>query len=266
MKQVTVVIPLYKSEHSACEMFSIRQTCHILRQHPITIVHPDGLDTSALKEEFPNVAFTSFDRRFFGSIDGYNELMMSSIFYERFLDSEYILICQPDAYIFRDELLEWCQKGYDYVAAPWVRRDVYDRPLARWYMALDKWLTHRKGMRCRQDLFGRVGNGGLSLRKVSSHLSAIPKYQDRINYYLTHPQPFFAEDTFWSLEVEEFRYPEWKEALLFSFDKDPDYCYFLTDGQLPFGCHAWYKGQTRHFWFYILGMEPYSKQTTRYPL
>ena len=31
-----------------------------------------------------------------------------------------MLIYQLDAYVFKDELLNWANKGYDYIGAPWL--------------------------------------------------------------------------------------------------------------------------------------------------
>lgn len=52
-------------------------------------------------------------------------MMMSEAFYQLFSDCEYILICHTDAWIFRDDLSAWCQKGYDLIAAPWPTRPRY---------------------------------------------------------------------------------------------------------------------------------------------
>ena len=46
---------------------------------------------------------------------------------------------------------------------------------------------------------------------------------------------------FWATEANGFTYPKVKEAIRFSFDKYPSYCYKLNNWQLPFGCHSWYK-------------------------
>ena len=67
-------------------------------------------------------------------IAGYNRMMLSAGFYELFRDYEYLLICHTDAWIFRDELADWCRRGYDCVAAPWVRRKVYDLPILKQYL------------------------------------------------------------------------------------------------------------------------------------
>lgn len=55
-------------------------------------------------------------------IAGYNRMMLSAGFYSCSAITNISLICHTDAWIFRDELADWCRRGYDCVAAPWVRR------------------------------------------------------------------------------------------------------------------------------------------------
>ncbi len=43
--------------------------------------------------------------------------MMDNTFYKQFLNYEYILIYQLDAFVFKDEL-NYCSQGIDYVGAP----------------------------------------------------------------------------------------------------------------------------------------------------
>lgn len=75
---------------------------------------------------------------------GYNRLMLSEDLYSAFSNYEYILICQSDAYIFRDELKEWCEAGYDYVGAPWLRRPLYDLPVMKQFMDLSHHISQKK--------------------------------------------------------------------------------------------------------------------------
>ncbi|MFR5941126.1 MAG: DUF5672 family protein [Parabacteroides merdae] len=51
---------------------------------------------------------------------------------------------------------------------------------------------------------------------------------------------------FWATEANGFTYPKVKEAIRFSFDKYPGYCYKLNNRQLPFGCHSWYKRKMKN--------------------
>lgn len=59
------------------------------------------------------------------------------------------------------------------------------------------------------------------------------------------------EDRFWSLKAKhflpEFRVPTPREALPFSFECAPRFCFKENSECLPFGCHAWSKWD-RQFW------------------
>jgi hypothetical protein len=83
------------------------------------LVQPEGLENDYITKKYSNISVESFPKRYFENIEGYNELLLSASFYERFLDTKYILIYQLDAFVFKDELQEWCDKGYDYIA-PWI--------------------------------------------------------------------------------------------------------------------------------------------------
>ena len=74
----------------------------------------------------------TFDPAYFTSIQGYNRLLLSTEFYQRFLGSAYLLICQLDVFVFRDELAGWVARGYDYVGAPWVSSTAGQRPASTW--------------------------------------------------------------------------------------------------------------------------------------
>ncbi len=245
-----VVVPIYRTSLDPYEELSLRNTCKVLSGYPIIVAHPQGLDLHKISENYPQLQFKAFDPSFFKGIMGYNRLMLSSVFYESFSDFQYILICQLDAYIFRDELKDWCLKGFDYVGAPWLRRSVYDYPLIKQWMWLVRKYQHASGKRSKQDLYDKIGNGGLSLRKVESHRRVVNEYAELIEKYVSREKKMhlFNEDVFWALEPKDFVYPSVEEALLFAFDKYPDLCYKKTGNRLPFGCHAWYKRKMKAFW------------------
>ena len=117
--KVVVVVPVYKKTPSRAEELSLRQSFRMFGQYEIVICCPDGLDVSAYDDlAGKTLAKERFSRDFFKGLDGYNRLMVDPAFYRRFAVFEYMLICQPDVWIFRDELRQWCEKGYDYVGAP----------------------------------------------------------------------------------------------------------------------------------------------------
>jgi hypothetical protein len=253
MQLASVLIPLHKAQLSDLELKSLSQVYRVLRAYPLVIVKPDSLDVSGILQAFPGISTCSFADAYFKGIENYNRLMLSTSFYERFLESEYILIYQLDAYVFRDELSEWCAKGFDYIGAPWLEKPVYRLPLISGYMhQLHQWKI-RWGKLSKQSLYNKVGNGGFSLRKTVSHYRATQVHKETITCFLTQKHShFFYEDVFWATQVPEFHYPEVREALRFSFDKYPAYCYLLNEKQLPFGCHAWYKRKMKHFWRSII--------------
>lgn len=259
-KLVKIIIPIYRAELAPLEKISLQQICRILKNYPLTVIKPAGLDLTALSRQYPQLVFEEFEGEYFRGISAYNRLMMSEVFYSRFVDYEYILICQLDTYIFKDELKEWCNKGYDYIGAPWFVRPIYRFPLLRLTSWIKKQFCELFHLPNSQITNFKVGNGGLSLRRVSSHLKAVSVLHETIDRFLQHPgNHLFNEDVFFSVEVNKhgmnFTYPDYMEALRFSFDKYPALCYKLNNNQLPFGCHSWYKRRMKKFWFPIIRPE-----------
>lgn len=254
---VKIIIPLYTTEINKYEKASLAQTHNMLSRYPITIVKPASLNIDHLLKEFPNFETENFDDSFFIGVSSYNRLMMSSEFYTRFIDYKYILICQLDAYIFKDELEDWCSRDYDYIGAPWLVRPIYNFPLFRlisWIRDSYCRVSHHPNPRL---LEFKAGNGGLSLRKVSKHLKATDLLTETIKEYLSHKKNhLFNEDVFFSVEVNKhglnFLYPNYQEALKFSFDKYPKLCFQKNNQQLPFGCHSWHKRKMKQFWLPII--------------
>lgn len=254
MHQVKVVIPIYRLSLSEMEQASIRQTLRVLKQYPIVILHPQNL---VIPEGMfpPTVAQLAVSEEWLGTrngIAGYNRMMMSYDFYQLFSDTEYILICHTDAWIFRDELSEWCHKGYDCIAAPWIERPIYRLPIIKQYMQWIKKSHERKHTFCRQNLYGKIGNGGLSLRRVEMFKQACRTYQKEIEEYNSHHQHYYNEDVFWATVPKEFHYPTETIGLQFSFDRHPAYCLKRNKGKLPFGCHSWNKPRMYKFWKHII--------------
>ena len=246
---VKVVIPFYRSAVSDLEMRSLMQACEVLHSYPLVAVKPVSLDLSEIQAMFPQLSVTSFDDDYFRGISGYNRLMLAPEFYERFLDCRYILIHQLDAFVFRDELTEWCNKGYDYIGAPWLQKPVYRLPVVSTVMSLIHRYRKAEGKPSKQDLYDKVGNGGLSLRKVACHYRVTQEQASTIGFYLSQKRyHMYNEDVFWATEATGFSYPKAEEALRFAFDKYPRYCFELNNRQLPFGCHSWYKRKMKRFW------------------
>ncbi len=254
---VKVVIPIYQEQLPDLELKLLRHNLEVLSQHRIVILLPESLSLEQLRGQFPidRYEIVRVSDEWLGrkrGIAGYNRMMLSEGFYALFSDVDYILICQTDVYIFRDELSHWASKGYDYIGAPWLKRSIYNNPLMRLYLAM-RLIVHRRvrGERrkfLRQELFTRVGNGGLSLRRVESMRSACVVHHSKIEEMLSERTHLNNEDVFWALVPYDFRYPNYEEALRFSLDVKPELGVEVSNGALPFGCHGLTHRSIFKFW------------------
>ncbi len=254
---VAVVIPIYKQKPDNNELCALKQCAKILSKRDIFIVCPNDLDITIYEEIFSacKLACIRFDNNYFKSVDTYSRLLLGTEFYERFNNYEYMLICQPDAWIFKDELDYWCSLGYSYIGAPWFKGD-----------KLSKF----------------AGNGGFCLRKISDmiklfsldknikiswHDFGLIYYRYKklrlilllVYMYIKH---FLTNEYFWKTVpmnedmaivlfahrfMKDFNPAPPEVAMKFSFEVHPEVLYELNDKQLPFGCHAYLK-YNPEFW------------------
>ena len=269
-RQVAVVVPVVRLPLSVDEEISLRHLRTYLGRFDRYVV---GLQN--LPEELSDFQLKPFPPRYFTGRYAYNRLLLKEEFYRAFAEHEYILIYQLDSLVFTSNLEEWCRKGWDYVGAPWLKN--LDDPTQG---------------------FSGVGNGGLSLRRVTSalavltskqlledpkergrrtgrrskllyeHLDSAPQlkrkivaaktflhrcgYHNNVSWHVRQlAKTKSNEDLFWGFDalkvMANFCIPVPQEALKFSFEVAPRYCFKLNSGQLPFGCHAWSK-YDREFW------------------
>ena len=275
MNKAVIVIPIYKVTPDKYEVLSFLQCLKVLHRYRISIVTYESLDMSYYSKELQksgvDYSFEFFDKDYFKDVAGYNLLLLSFEFYKRFKKYEYMLIYQLDAYVFRDELMEWCAKGYDYIGAPWFEGGYDATP---------------------DSVFTGVGNGGFSLRKISTALNIykwynfykirIPnqtlyeefrKRNTDINWikklgslkYLIfqllgkgNNARFLInryggnEDLFWVDFIpkyySKFKIASIEEGYAFSFEMNPSLLFKKNNNKLPFGCHAWEKYEYEEFW------------------
>lgn len=248
-QEVAVLLPIYKPDLTYNEEISFDRCLKVLGSNPIILIAPDNIDLSSYLRINHRINVVTFEPEHFTSVLSYDRLMLSKAFYERFIGYEYILIFQLDSFVFSDQLKEWCQKGYDYVGAPWVDLPIIEdiastaTRLRRIFPAWGKKLNRS------------VGNGGFSLRRVKAFTRSLAIWGDKARNW-----PYY-EDTFWAFFVTSynpfFRVPNFNEALRFAFERSPAKCYEMSGYRLPFGCHAWEKYDI-HFWrpiFRDLGYE-----------
>lgn len=261
--KVAITIPIYKETLSNYEEISLKRCFEVLGKYPIIVFKPASLDLSWLVAKNPEIKLQCFDDFYFSNIQGYNKLMLSADFYLRFKEFEYILIYQLDAFVFKDELLQWCSKDYDYIGAPWLTDYKYPDLIKRakeqilrlihiYFNVKEK---HSNYPSVRQ-FHNSVGNGGFSLRRVNKFYEVCRNNKNLIDYYNKNEHHFFNEDVFFSLEVnrktKKLSIPGYRLATRFAIETFPEIGLQMNQNHLPFGCHDW--DRFSEFW------KPYFKQ------
>lgn len=254
-KDVIIVTPLYRNSINKYEEISLDSMFSNFEMYDTALCIPESLDETPLTERFKFKNIERFDNSFFKSIYDYNRLMMWDGFYERFSEYEYILICQADVFIFRNDLQKWIEKGFDYIGAPWISTGSF---LGEFLPTLNKKICERLNPNPLKvyaiDRRDNVGNGGFSLRKVSKFTSICKRLTKDIQHTLQHPEEgLFNEDLFFSVIPQrrgiDIKKPTIKEALDFAFDIKPDICLKENNGRLPMAAHGWFVTEKKlRFW------------------
>ncbi|MFZ9937931.1 MAG: DUF5672 family protein [Luteolibacter sp.] len=264
--RVAVMVPLPTPVLAADEKVSMRQLREHLDLYDKFLLVPRGMKT-----ELGGFRVIELDRRHFGSAANHNRMLYLPEFWELFSDYEYVLMYHLDALVFSDQLADWCDKGYDFIGAPFL--SCPDSP----------WVKKE-----------RVGNGGFALYRVPSVLMVLwNRYRLRpTKYFEDHfwkwihwqriiLKPFRAaspqwlrgecteplrnalrrmdhieanelgNDSFWADRainyLPEFKVAPLQDGLRFAFEVAPRLCLERNAGKMPFGCHAWAR-YDKAFW------------------
>lgn len=242
---VAIVIPIYSTKISQDDERSLKAWDKHLSHFDTFVIAPKRITAPPRKK----MKLLYFPDEYFRSVQDYSRLLLSPFFYEKFSQYDYILIYQLDAVVFSGDLLRFVQMGFDYIGAPlrhsWIG-----------------WLTHQSGG------WEHCGNGGLSIRKVTSSIQVLE--QAGMSVHRSQPYPFlqfliailsgrsrsiwlhtaptsypFNEDGFWSFEATKylptFRTAPIDIAATFAIEKDAQLYIDKQHGKLPFGVHAWKK-------------------------
>lgn len=238
--RAVVVIPIYTNLNDF-ELKSLENNLKQLSAYDCVLVVPRDFQPDSITKRFPQLDVLHVSSQWLGTtngLDGYNDMMLSSDFYNLFRAYDYMLICHVDAWIFYGERLEsWLNKGYDCVAAPWLVRN-------RWFYRLMGHTDMSTAKGRHYMLNKKIGNGGLSLRKINVFAHEAECKRDIFRQMLKSDM---QEDMIWAMD-ENLIFPLWNEALQFSFDTKPDYAFRLNNNQLPFGCHKWFGKAYYEFW------------------
>lgn len=257
-KKVAVVIPHPNTDWTASQVFSIRTCLSVLGDYPVYYLTKKSVSLEPLAPYGGGIRILQVDDDRMSSIENYSKFLMSLEFYLLFAQYEFILVHQMDVVVFEDRLIEWCEKGYDYVGPPMFQGEE-PRPVL--------WQS---------------GNGGFSLRKTAAFLNLLtsrkvfPRFEPyrelraelglmflvvlRLMLSLSgtwlapycpgifrrifiaasksvHEDVFFA--CFAVFFAEAWRMPSAAESAGFGFDRCPKTAYEINGNRIPFGCHAW---------------------------
>lgn len=276
MPNTVIVIPIYKHQLSEIEILSLKQCFKILGNYPVVFVCSKLLDITFYKNFLESInckaTFKVFPDKYFKNVKSYSNLLLNKNFYKQFINYEFMLIYQLDAWVFEDKLDYWCNQNYDYIGAPWF--DGYDFADSK------------------SKLLPVAGNGGFSLRKISSIIKVLSKnYRESKSFKCIYQQSpkrkkiskiinipiylyefIFQKDNYLPLwyttelyedivfvrygqkAYKDFRLAPPEVALQFSFEAQPERLYQMNSCQLPFGCHAFEKYDF-NFWKQFIAEE-----------
>ena len=232
IKKYCIVIPTHKESMNNYENISFRRCIDVFKDADKYLLVPEKLNVSKYHEMEPNIQIIRFPNKYFESEKGYNLLCKLKYFYKPFLSYQYMLLYQLDCFVFENNILEWIEKDYDYIGAPWLDIEfVYRR-------------TNKLLHPFIKPFFRKVGNGGLSLRKIKKF------YDISVSTHFIAKHFTFHEDLWWSNVIPrlyKLKIPDVNESLSFAFEVDLKYSLDKNGGRLPFGCHSWEKFDI-NFW------------------
>lgn len=257
MKKCVVIVPIYKDVLSSDDISSIINSKNILSKHDIKFVCSEKLNTKNYTD-IVDFEFVRMEDKYFQDVLSYSKLLLNKDFYKEFEEYDYMLICQPDAWVFEDRLEEWCNKGYDYIGAPWFK-------------GYGKAADNAK-------IFEYAGNGGFSLRNIHTFIDVL-SHAENSNKRLKNifqiytkeghisalnilkiPKAiirYFSKYNILRIAIKESNIPEdniivnnlrrlypylkvakAKEAKYFAFEVNSTRLYKECGNKLPFGCHG----------------------------
>ena len=257
LPRVAIIVPVFKKYESLneCELKLIEQIKTIFTNREILIILPLSLEIDwKNNSEFKVIGFKD---AYFKNKHSYSKLLCRKHFYNSFCEYDYIQIIQTDCWVFKDELDHFSTLGYDYIGAPWLVGGFDGHP---------------------EEKLWKTGNGGFSLRNVSSFISIIERiefskkgkipvfindqisikaliknfgFRNNLKHYIKEAP---GEDIFWCIYVPqiftqiEFKIADPTTAASYSFEVLPQFLFErVTNEKLPMGCHNW-KNNNLQFW------------------
>ena len=240
IEKIAIIVPIYKPDIDVVTEYSITKLFNVLSTKNRDVFFVSSKDMS--KENYINltnkltenyVYWIDEKPEYFKSKETYSKMLMSYDFWKRFESYEYALIYQTDCLLLKDNLDTWASLGYDYIGAPILGSG-------------SDW----KHIPC-------VGNGGLSLRKVSTFMyitnpngEFLEEFKDEIEEICSKNKVYVDyEDLYFSDLIPSlwcgFKKPNYKIAAKFAFDRNPNLALQITN-TLPDGIH-WFDKYAKYY-------------------
>ena len=226
-KDCVIVIPVYKAidKLKDDEILSIKQGIKILENnYHICLVGPATLNYDDYNKLF-NFKFDILkcNNEFFKNLSTYSYLCESYEFYKAFEDYQYMLIYQPDGWIFENRLNDFIKLDYDYIGSPWKAGEFGSKEES-------------------------VGNGGVSLRKNKVFIDICKNLveKDFNAKWVGLEDLFFCKYVY--KNIKKFNIAPANIARQFCISCYPSY--FTQSGKnIPMCAHAWHKEyDDKKFW------------------
>ena len=185
---------------SEMERVSFTNTIKVLAKWDVILILPKDVNPIRFekirKTEKLNFRIGQLPAGMMGSIEKYNQMCLNPGFYKMFRNYEFILMAHMDAWIFKDDLEYWLDSGFDYIGAPLFlnkrKRNILQK------------VRNKKINNLWGTMIPEVGNGGLCLRRVSTHLEILNQKTSEFDYRLFFVYLFFL-----------IRNSRWKYLIIF---------------------------------------------------
>ena len=229
-----VIVPIYKKTLNEIEYLCLSNYRKKLSGLPFGFIAPMDIEEDYYTKKRDGLPVKKFATWCADSLDDYNRLLMTPEFYSGFLNYDYMLILQLDGWLIKgkEELKRFLQMGYDYMGAPWTDGGY------RYYKRIIHGANHIKLLRYfTGETICRVGNGGVSLRRIKNMESFFRAYDKERKEWNK------AEDIFISYYGQKRKYkleiPSVEIAKQFSLEKDMKK--EILSGNVPMAVHKWEK-------------------------
>ena len=190
-----ILTPAYKSQISTEEIQRLAISLAKNSEFQHAFLCPDKMNMSNYTSVFKESDIYRFADSYFDSTETYNRMMKSIELYKLFPEYSHNLILQLDAILIATVPFGQMSE-YDYIGSVW--------PEGYRGIVLGKNIFLHSGRffrRYTRSIY--VGNGGLSLRKISSHIQLLERLKSK---KMIFPQSNLHEDVFFGFFFDKFGY------------------------------------------------------------